>query len=84
MNEAREIAVKEAKAKAEGLAKASGITLGKIINVSEDQGSYQARQYAVPMAAGGDMAIEKSVTQPSIQPGTTDLNITVSLSYEVR
>jgi hypothetical protein len=30
------------------------------------------------------MAIEKSVTQPSIQPGTTDLNITVSLSYEVR
>ena len=35
LKEAREIAVTEAKLKASGLAKAAGINLGKIINISE-------------------------------------------------
>lgn len=83
LNEAREIAVKEAKDKAQGLSKASGITLGKIINISEEMGGSQIRQYAVPMASG--MALDsKSVAQPEIQAGETDISVTVSLSYEVR
>lgn len=84
MNEARTLAVKHAKEKAEGLAKASGITLGKIINVSEEMGSYPIRNYAVPMNVGGDVALEKSVAQPEIQAGETDLSVSISLSYEVR
>jgi uncharacterized protein YggE len=83
MNEARTLAVKDAKTKAEGLAKAAGISLGKIINVSENQ-----NQSIRPMAltdksavglGGGTPAIA-----PDIQPGTTEIDITVSLSYEVR
>lgn len=83
LNEAREIAVKEAKEKANGLAKASGISLGKIINISEDMGGYPVRQYAVPMAAGIGLD-SKSIAQPEIQAGETEINVTVSLSYEVR
>lgn len=81
MNEARVIAVKNAKDKAEGLAKAAGITLGKVVNVSESQEN-NSRMYAVPMAGGG--LETKDVANPDIQPGTTDLDVTVSLSYEVR
>jgi uncharacterized protein len=82
MNEARAEAVKVAKTKAEGLAKAAGITLGKIINVSENQSNDPVRLMAIPAAGGGSG--DKSIAQPDIQPGQTEINITVSLSYEVR
>lgn len=72
MNEARTLAVKDAKAKAEGLAKAAGISLGKIINVSENQ-TGNVRLMALPASP-----------QPDIQPGQTEIDIVVSLSYEVR
>jgi uncharacterized protein YggE len=81
MNEARTLAVKDAKAKAEGLAKAAGISLGKIINVSENQNG-NIRPMALPVSGGG--GTDKSTTQPNIQPGTTEIDITISLSYEVR
>lgn len=79
---AREEAVKLAKNKAEGLAKASGITLGKIINVTESQGIDYPRPitYAKELSVGmGDSANEANVT-----PGETEIQITVSLSYEIR
>ena len=78
---AREEAVSEAKTKAEGLAKAAGISLGKIINVSESTPS-NIRPY--PLQAVGMGAAEKSVTEPDVQPGTTEIDVTISLSYEVR
>jgi uncharacterized protein len=82
MQTAREQAVAEAKTKAEGLAKAAGITLGKIINVSEETPS---NIIPLPLAvSGGGEVTTKSVTPPSVQPGTTEIDITVSLSYEVR
>jgi uncharacterized protein YggE len=82
MNEARALAVKDAKGRAEGLAKAAGITLGKIINVSENQNNNIIRPMALPVSGGGGP--DKSVTQPDIQPGQTELDVTISLSYEVR
>lgn len=78
---AREEAVGEAKTKAEGLAKAAGISLGKIINVSESTPS-NIRPINLPVSGGG--VAEKSVTQPEVQPGTTEIDVTISLSYEVR
>ena len=82
MNEARVLAVKDAENKAKGLADASGISLGKIINISESQLN-SIRNYAVPTMAVG-AGLDKAVTQPDIQPGSTDLDVTVSLSFEVR
>lgn len=83
LNEARAEASKKAKAKAQGLAKAANITLGKIINISESEGVDYPRPYlmdkAIPNAGGG-----APVTAPDIQPGQTDLTITVSLSFEIR
>ena len=79
---ARDEAVAQAKTKATGLAKAAGITLGKIINVSEETPS-NITPLALPVSGGG-MGAEKSVAQPSVQPGTTELDVSISLSYEVR
>lgn len=75
LQEARTLAVKEAKDKAEGLAKAAGISLGKIINVSE-QGQNQDRPI---------LLLEKAnISQPDIQPGETEINVSISLFYEIR
>jgi hypothetical protein len=81
LQEARDLAVTEAKGKASGLAKAAGITLGKIVNVSEETPS-NIRPYAIPVSGGG--VTDKSVTQADVQPGTTEINVTISLAYEVR
>lgn len=82
LGEAREEAVRMAKEKAEGLAKAAGISLGKIVNVSENQSGIPYRNYALPVAGGG--LAEKAITQPDVQPGETELSLTVTLSYEIR
>ncbi|MFH1863657.1 MAG: SIMPL domain-containing protein [bacterium] len=80
LQEAREEAVKEVKEKAQGLAKAAGISLGKVINVSESQGYSPQPLYAMERidAAPG------VATKPDIQPGETEISVTVSLSYEIR
>ncbi len=83
LNEAREIAAKEAKNKAEGLAKAAGITLGKIINVSENQaGGYPAPMYE-KMAVGMGGSDTTNIA-PEIKMGQTEISVMVNLSYEVR
>lgn len=81
MDAARQDAVTQAKENAKSLAKASGVTLGKIINVSESING-QPRPLAIPVSAGG--VAEKSAIQPDIQPGETEIDLTVTLSYEVR
>lgn len=81
LQEAREMAVKEAKEKAEGLAKSASITLGKIINISENQNLGDIRFAALPISGGG--VPEKSI-EPDIQPGQTEINVNISLSYEIR
>ena len=82
LNEARKIAVDRAKEKAEGLAKSAGLTLGKIINISENQDASIQRPLYATNAAG---AIEdKETTLPSIQTGQTEISVTVNLSYEIR
>lgn len=80
--EARNDAVKEAKQKAEGLAKAAGVTLGKIINVSEEEIGAPRPIPLLEKAGGGGVPVP--IVQPNIQPGETEIDITVSLSYEVR
>ncbi|MDP2637516.1 MAG: SIMPL domain-containing protein [Candidatus Levybacteria bacterium] len=74
-NKARTEAVKMAKEKAESLAKATGIRLGKIVDVQESTG-FEPRPMLQTLEAdgkGGD-------TQ--LQPGENSVNITITLSYE--
>jgi len=85
--EARDIAVNEAKDEATGLAKSAGVTLGKIVNVSE-QSQNQPRPITflqkADTAVGLGSAPTTGIAQPNIQPGTADITVDVTLSYEVR
>jgi len=81
-NEAREEAVENAKASAEGLAKAAGISLGKIINVQEsfDGGG------PVPMMRAESMTIDiddgEQIAPTTITPGESNVEVSVKLTYQ--
>ena len=77
-NKARREAVEIAKKKAQGLSKASGIRLGKIINVSESFGDFPR-----PILLGSDKAQGSAENQTTnITPGETSVEISVTLTYE--
>ena len=75
--QAREEAVKNARARAEVLAKAAGVTLGKARSISESGGGF-APQPA--LAAPRTGAAEASTP---INPGEQRLSVTVSIVYEI-
>ena len=81
MDSARHDAVAQAKENAQSLAKASGISLGKIINVTESQNGSPRPVLVSEKAVGVGGA---APVTPNIQPGTTEIDLTVSLSYEIR
>lgn len=81
LQEARSLAAVDAKEKAQGLASAAGINLGKVINISESQGSNEIRPLP---AMGGAVILDKLAVEPSIQAGQTEINVMVTLSFEVR
>ena len=80
-NQAREEAVKDAKSKAEAAAKAAGFKLGRVINYSEGGGAgprpimYDAAK-ALPIAGGGEPT--------QVEPGSSEIMVTVNLSYEIQ
>lgn len=78
-NEARQKAVAVAKSKAENAAKIAGFKLGRIINYSENQSGYPG---PIPMMARVDMKAQGSSTE--VQPGSTDITVTVTLSYGIQ
>ena len=79
LNKAREMAVADAKKKAEDAARIAGFNLGKIINYSEGQGE----GYPPVMAMKAEDS--RSVGNPTnIQPGTNEIVMSVTLSYEIR
>lgn len=81
LKEARESAIKEAKDKAETLAAAAGLSLGRIVNVQESQPNLIRPMMfdtkAVGLGAGATPSTE-------VQPGSTDITSSVILSYETR
>ena len=79
-NEARELAIKDAKNKANTLKKQIGIRLGKIINYSEGgyyPGPMMYDSKAVGMGGGGEVA-------PSIPAGESEITINVTITYQIR
>lgn len=79
MDEARDKAVADAKSKAKMAAKAAGFKLGKLISYQENTGGDGK---VIPFAAdraGG------SVTNPTqIEPGTNEVVVNVTLSYQIQ
>ena len=79
---AREQAIVKAKQKAQELAKASGITLGRVVNVSEAGTSGGPIAYA-DSYSGAAPTLEKSVS-PNIEPGQQDITATMTVTFEVK
>lgn len=79
--EARDMAIKKAKEKIKDIAKSSGIRLGKLVNVSEGYNNYPTPMYAQGMG-GGEMM--KDSVAPQIQVGQQEVNVTITLTYQVR
>lgn len=77
-NEARQKAVDEAKKKAQDAAKIAGFRLGKIINYSENPSNFPK---PLLRAMG---SLETSDTKTQVEPGSTDITVTVTLSYEIQ
>jgi len=81
--EARDKAIAKAKQKAKDIAKVSGLTLGKLVNVSvSSSGGY----YRDTMYGKGGAGIEEAMAMPAteIQAGETKITMTAYLSYEIK
>ncbi|MBI2196657.1 SIMPL domain-containing protein [Candidatus Daviesbacteria bacterium] len=78
-NEARQKAVETAKKKAENAAKIAGFRLGRLVNYSENFGGGPEPILLRAMAAPGGG--EKPDT--SIEPGSSEIKVVVTLSYEI-
>ncbi len=81
-NDARKEAIDNAKAKAKALAAQLGVSLGKVVSFSENQGYYPMYDM---YAKGGMMANEMSApARPSLPTGEHETNVTVMITYEIR
>lgn len=78
-NKAREMAVKEAKDKAQGLSQAAGIHLGRIIDVTEE--TAQEPRPIMPMVAQ-EKGLGAAGAPSQVTPGENSISLTVTLSYE--
>jgi len=80
---AREKAFADAKTKAEQLAKASGVTLGKPVMITDNSASYNPGPiyYAKGM---WEMATADTATSNSLSPGETEVTIYVNVMYEIK
>jgi len=77
IDEARESAVKDARTKAETYAKAAGVTLGKVLSISE--AGYNQSHYPEMMA----MRAAKMDSAPPIAAGQETLSSSVTITYEL-
>jgi uncharacterized protein YggE len=82
-NQARADAIKQAKTNAQNLAKESGISLGKIINVYEGY-NYSPVAYSKNSLAMGAGVSDTAAPSPVIQPGQQEIDVTINLTYQVR
>lgn len=81
---ARQEAISKAKEKAQQLAEAAGLRLGKVVSISESGG------YGVPVplygdayGIGGSGGAEKAVA-PNVEPGNQDITASMTVIFEVK
>jgi len=80
-NTARAEAIQKAQTKAQSIADAAGFRLGRLLEISENN---SMPYYNQPMLAkGGGMESVSDSTAPTIEPGSQEVTINVSLKYEI-
>jgi uncharacterized protein YggE len=75
--QARTAAVADAKAKAQALAAAAGVSIAGVSSIAENSSTVP---YPVPYAAG---APAKDAMSTPVSPGTTEIDITVTVVYRI-
>lgn len=78
--EARADAIKDARSKADALAKDLGVHIVRVVNYSEGGGAYPMYAKDMAMSAGGTAV----PTVPQVPTGQNDITIDVSVTYEIR
>ena len=78
--QAREAAVADAKAKAQTLASATGVSVGEPISISETATNIPPIAYDRALAG----AAQEAVPATPIEPGTQDVTVTVSVTWSIK
>ena len=82
--EARKLAIDNAKTKAQGLAKEAGLTLGKVVSIAEtNSGAGSPIFYGTAAYGIGGGGMDKSVA-PNVEPGSQDIIETMIVVFEVK
>jgi uncharacterized protein len=79
--QARDKAFTAAKEKAQEMSKAAGVSLGRVITFSEDSGIQPPVFANYTMKAMDSMGA--AVPAPSIEPGSKEMDLTISVTYEI-
>jgi len=79
LEKAREKAIKNAKEKAEKIAKTAGFRLGKIVSIIESSPFEPIPVMLKEMGAGGPL-----ISQPQIEPGSQEIKVQVTITYEIK
>jgi uncharacterized protein YggE len=82
-NEARTQAIAKAKEQAQSVAQAGGFSVGRLLGVSEGYNPYPVYNYLAPAAMGGGVLKSEAAPAPVIQPGSEEIDVTVSMQYEI-
>jgi len=80
-NKAREEAIVKAKAKAEAIASAGGFRVGRLLSISDS--GYPRPYYGYGMGGESMVKTADSFAPPTIEAGSQDVRVTVSLTYEI-
>ncbi|MFA7298790.1 MAG: SIMPL domain-containing protein [Candidatus Absconditabacterales bacterium] len=85
MQGAREKALADARAKAEQLAKASGVRLGKPITITDNSYSNMPGPIYYAKAEGmGGVAMDTATVSNPLSPGETEVTVNVNVVYKIR
>ena len=76
--QARDLAIAQARDKAESVAKAGGFSVGRLLSIDEGFSSFFGK------GGAGGVAFDSAPSSPRIEPGSQDVTINVTLRYEIR
>mgnify|MGYP001566599051 CR=1 FL=1 len=79
-NQAREEALLKAREKAKLIAKQSSVRLGRIMSVSESSGGFTP----APYFSTRSLEVDAAVAEAAIEPGSQEVRIYVTLTYELK
>ncbi|MFA6136028.1 MAG: SIMPL domain-containing protein [Candidatus Paceibacterota bacterium] len=84
LSSAREGAFKKAFEKADKMARQNGVSLGRVVSISDYSNNYYPTYEKYGM--GGDMMSSSAspISAPDIQPGSKELTVNVSVVYEIK